>query len=122
MFMSPVNRKNPKGDNASAYKKKEKVMNRPEELSQPLDVLPDRLPDMVPTVIRRRLSLLGKPLTKTELQILRWASEGKTIWEMSKIRCTSEATVKFHLRNIYGKLDVNNRVQAMNEAARQGLC
>ncbi|AZE90411.1 response regulator transcription factor [Pseudomonas orientalis] len=88
-------------------------MSRPEEISHPLDI--------VPTAIRRRLSLLGKPLTRTELEILRWASEGKTIWEMSRIRCTSEATVKFHLRNIYGKLDVNNRVQAMNEATRQGL-
>jgi DNA-binding CsgD family transcriptional regulator len=56
------------------------------------------------------------------LEILRWASEGKTVWEISQIRATSEATVKFHLRNIYGKLDVNNRVQAMNEAARLGLC
>jgi DNA-binding CsgD family transcriptional regulator len=55
------------------------------------------------------------------LEILRWASEGKTVWEISQIRATSEATVKFHLRNIYGKLEVTNRVQAMNEAARQGL-
>jgi DNA-binding CsgD family transcriptional regulator len=113
MFMAPVNRKNPKDDSASAYKK-ERAMSRPEEMSHPLEI--------VPTAIRRRLSLLGKPLTRTELEILRWASEGKTIWEMSRIRCTSEATVKFHLRNIYGKLDVNNRVQAMNEATRQGLC
>ncbi|AUG09087.1 response regulator transcription factor [Pseudomonas sp. S09G 359] len=76
----------------------------------------------LPNTVRRRLSLSGKPLTPTELEILRWASEGKTVWEISQIRATSEATVKFHLRNIYGKLDVNNRVQAMNEAARLGLC
>ncbi|MDF3133987.1 response regulator transcription factor [Pseudomonas extremaustralis] len=79
-------------------------------------------PYSVPSAVRRRLSLSGKPLTPTELEILRWASEGKTVWEISRIRATSEATVKFHLRNIYGKLQVNNRVQAMNEAARQGLC
>ena len=89
-------------------------MSGPEEIFQPLEI--------VPTAIRRRLSLLGKPLTPAELEILRWASEGKTVWEISQIRATSEATVKFHLRNIYGKLDVTNRVQAMNEAARQGLC
>ncbi|KAB0569675.1 response regulator transcription factor [Pseudomonas sp. R11F] len=76
----------------------------------------------LPTAIRKRMSLSGKPLTPAELEILRWASEGKTVWEISQIRATSEATVKFHLRNIYGKLDVTNRVQAMNEAARQGLC
>ncbi len=79
-------------------------------------------PYSLANTVRRRLSLSGKPLTPTELEILRWASEGKTVWEISQIRATSEATVKFHLRNIYGKLDVNNRVQALNEAARQGLC
>ncbi|MGU9855257.1 response regulator transcription factor [Pseudomonas sp. LF245] len=78
-------------------------------------------PYTVPNAIRRRLSLAGKALTATELEILRWASNGKTVWEISQIRATSEATVKFHLRNIYGKLEVTNRVQAMNEAARQGL-
>ncbi len=79
-------------------------------------------PFNVPTDVRKRLALSGKPLTRTELEILRWASEGKTIWEISRIRETSQAAVKFHLRNIYGKLQVNNRVQAMNEAARLGLC
>lgn len=91
-------------------------MNGPEELEPPSnDPEASRL-------LRRRLSLSGKPLTASELEILRWASEGKTVWEISQIRATSEATVKFHLRNIYGKLQVSNRVQAMNEAARQGLC
>ena len=89
-------------------------MNGPEEPSQPSY--------FVPNAVRRRLSLSGKPLTPAELEILRWASEGKTVWEISQIRATSEATVKFHLRNIYGKLEVTNRVQAMNEATRQGLC
>ncbi|WP_411379017.1 response regulator transcription factor [Pseudomonas sp. MPB26] len=79
-------------------------------------------PYSLPNAVRRRLSLLGKPLTPAERVILRWASEGKTVWEISQIRATTEATVKFHLRNIYCKLDVTNRVQAMNEAARQGLC
>ena len=89
-------------------------MSGPEETYRPSVI--------VPTAIRKRRSLSGKPLTPTELEILRSASEGKTVWEISQIRATSEATVKFHLRNIYGKLDVTNRVQAKNEAARQGLC
>ena len=89
-------------------------MSGPEQTYSPLVI--------VPTAIRKRLSLSGKPLTPSELEILRWASEGKTVWEISQIRASSEATVKFHLRNIYGKLEVSNRVQAMNEAARQGIC
>ncbi|WP_050587876.1 helix-turn-helix domain-containing protein [Pseudomonas canadensis] len=67
-------------------------------------------PYSVPNAVRRRINLAGKSLTPTELEILRWASGGKTVWEISQIRATSEATVKFHLRNIYGKLEVNNRV------------
>ncbi|MEX5546591.1 helix-turn-helix transcriptional regulator [Pseudomonas pergaminensis] len=78
-------------------------------------------PYSVPNALRRRINLAGKPLTPAEREILRWASEGKTVWEISQIRATSEATVKFHLRNIYGKLQVSNRVQALNEAARMGL-
>ncbi|MGH8452486.1 response regulator transcription factor [Pseudomonas sp.] len=89
-------------------------MSGPVESCHPLVILP--------TAIRKRMSLSGKPLTPAELEILRWASEGKTVWEISQIRATSEATVKFHLRNIYGKLEVTNRVQAMNEAIRLGLC
>lgn len=69
-----------------------------------------------------QLALPDKPLTAKELEILRWATEGKTVWEISRIRCVSQATVKFHLRNIYCKLHVNNRVQAASEAIRRGLC
>lgn len=93
--------------------KRREAMSGPEESCPPSSTLP--------TVIRRRLTLSGKPLTPAELEILRWASEGKTVWEISQIRASSEATVKFHLRNIYGKLQVTNRVQAMNEAVRQRL-
>ncbi|MBN0975614.1 helix-turn-helix transcriptional regulator [Pseudomonas hygromyciniae] len=69
-----------------------------------------------------QLALPNKPLTAKELEILRWATQGKTVWEISRIRCVSQATVKFHLRNIYGKLHVNNRVQAVSEAIKRGLC
>ncbi|MGL5996532.1 MAG: response regulator transcription factor [Pseudomonas proteolytica] len=69
-----------------------------------------------------QLALPNKPLTAKELEILHWATEGKTVWEISRIRCVSQATVKFHLRNIYCKLRVNNRVQAVSEAIKRGLC
>lgn len=68
------------------------------------------------------LSLAGKPLSSKELEILRWAVQGKTVWEISRIRFVSPATVKFHLRNIYCKLQVCNRVQAVAEAVKRGLC
>ncbi|KAF1030335.1 MAG: HTH-type quorum sensing-dependent transcriptional regulator RpaR [Pseudomonas sp.] len=71
---------------------------------------------------KSRVQLSGQPLTPKEVEIFRWASEGKTVWEISKIRAVSQATVKFHLRNIYAKLQVTNRVQAVNEALKQRLC
>lgn len=57
-----------------------------------------------------------KGLTKREMEILQWAANGKTVWEISKLLTISEATVKFHLGNIYQKLDVVNRAQAISAA------
>ncbi len=62
-----------------------------------------------------------QPLTVRESEVLKWASEGKTVWETGMILSLSEGTVKFHLRNIYRKLDVTNRAQAIAAAAHQGL-
>ncbi|NWB85426.1 helix-turn-helix transcriptional regulator [Pseudomonas gingeri] len=69
---------------------------------------------------RCRLSK-SKTLSEKELEVLRWARAGKTVWEISVIRDVSEATVKFHLRNIYHKLGVSNRAHAVGEAVNRGL-
>ncbi|QJI36583.1 MULTISPECIES: response regulator transcription factor [unclassified Pseudomonas] len=95
-------------------------MNGPEPLEQPSTESDNRPADSSNTRAKKLLS--GKPLTPKEREVLRWATEGKTVWEISRIRSISQATVKFHLRNIYGKLQVTNRVQAVNEAVKQGLC
>ncbi|WP_347901400.1 helix-turn-helix transcriptional regulator [Pseudomonas purpurea] len=70
---------------------------------------------------RLRPDATGKPLSEKELEILRWAKAGKTVWEISVIKAISEATVKFHLSNIYTKLQVSNRAQAVGEAVNRGL-
>jgi len=61
------------------------------------------------------------PLTPRELAILECVAAGKAnkviAWELS----LSEDTVKAHLRNIYSKLDVNDRVQAVTTALRRGI-
>ena len=69
---------------------------------------------------RCRLSK-SKTLSEKELEVLRWARAGKTVWEISVIRDVSEATIKFHLRNIYHKLGVSNRAHAVGEAVNRGL-
>ena len=60
-------------------------------------------------------------LTSKEREVLHWVVEGKTSWEVGRILSMSERTVKFHLRNIYAKLNVANRAQAVTTASRLGL-
>jgi LuxR family quorum-sensing system transcriptional regulator SolR len=60
-------------------------------------------------------------LTAKEREVLQWIVGGKTSWEVGKILSVSERTVKFHLRNIYSKLDVANRAHAVTKASRLGL-
>ena len=63
----------------------------------------------------------AKGLTSREMETLKWAADGKTVWEISKLLSISEATVKFHLGNIYQKLNVVNRAQAVSTAFSAGL-
>jgi DNA-binding NarL/FixJ family response regulator len=60
-------------------------------------------------------------LTKREVEILRLASEGHSNAELARILWVTEQTVKFHLSNIYRKLDVANRTEASRWAQVHGL-
>jgi DNA-binding CsgD family transcriptional regulator len=55
-------------------------------------------------------------LTPREKEVLTWVSKGKGGWEVGEIVGISERTVKFHLQNIYKKLGVINRAQAVTRA------
>ncbi|MGD9896398.1 MAG: autoinducer binding domain-containing protein [Candidatus Methylacidiphilaceae bacterium] len=52
-------------------------------------------------------------LSLRELEVLRWMKEGKSNWEVSRILRLSEATVKFHVKNILSKLQASNRSHAV---------
>jgi DNA-binding NarL/FixJ family response regulator len=60
-------------------------------------------------------------LTKRELEILRLVAEGHSNAAMARMLWVTEQTVKFHLSNIYRKLDVANRTEAGRWAQRHGL-
>jgi DNA-binding NarL/FixJ family response regulator len=60
-------------------------------------------------------------LTKREAEILRLAAEGYSNSELAKMLWVTEPTVKFHLSNIYRKLNVANRTEASRWAQRHGL-
>ena len=60
-------------------------------------------------------------LTKRELEILRLVAEGHTNAQMARMLWVTEQTVKFHLSNIYRKLNVANRTEASRWAQRRGV-
>jgi DNA-binding NarL/FixJ family response regulator len=60
-------------------------------------------------------------LTRRELEILRLAAEGLSNAELAKMLWVTEQTVKFHLSNVYRKLDVANRTEASRWAQIHGL-
>ena len=60
------------------------------------------------------------PLTERQLEILRLAALELTSAQMAERLSLSEATIKYHLRQIFEHLQVSNREQALAAAARQG--
>jgi LuxR family maltose regulon positive regulatory protein len=60
-------------------------------------------------------------LTDREREILTFLASGVPNRDMAQRLFVSENTVKFHLKNIYSKLDVANRLQAVIAARQLGL-
>jgi DNA-binding NarL/FixJ family response regulator len=60
-------------------------------------------------------------LTHRESEILRLVAEGHTNAQMAGMLWVTEQTVKFHLSNVYRKLDVANRTEASRWAQLRGL-
>ena len=60
-------------------------------------------------------------LSERELEVLQRAADGLTNREIAERLFISEKTVKNHISNIFSKLNVNDRTQAILYALRQGL-
>jgi DNA-binding NarL/FixJ family response regulator len=61
------------------------------------------------------------PLSQRELEVLELVAAGSTNREAAARLFISEATIKSHLLNIYGKLGVSDRAAAVAEAYNRGL-
>lgn len=61
------------------------------------------------------------PLTSRELEVLQLVAAGSTNGEIARKLWVTEQTVKFHLSNVYRKLDVGNRTEASHYAHVNGL-
>jgi LuxR family maltose regulon positive regulatory protein len=64
---------------------------------------------------------LIEPLSERELEVLQLIAEGLTNQEIASRLFLALNTVKSHSRNIYGKLNVHSRTQAMARAQALGL-
>ena len=60
-------------------------------------------------------------MIQREIQLLHWMVEGHSNREIAKELFISENTVKYHIRNIFQKLEVQNRTEAVAYALREGL-
>lgn len=61
-------------------------------------------------------SAFAEPLSEREIEVLQRIAEGLTNREIADRLYLSLNTVKVHTSNIYSKLDVHNRTEAVNKA------
>lgn len=80
-----------------------------------------------PSVTRSLLTALSNPvatserLTEREMEILQMVSTGATNKSISKEIFLSTRTIEAHIHNIFQKLGVSSRTEAVTQAIRDGL-
>jgi len=67
------------------------------------------------------IAVKGSLLTPRELEVLQLVAAGFTNEEIARSLWVTEQTVKFHLSNLYRKIDVVNRTEASHYAHVNGL-
>mgnify|MGYP003452973614 CR=1 FL=1 len=64
---------------------------------------------------------MASPLSEREFEVLNLLSRGFSNAECAEILTVSANTIGTHVKNIYRKLEVNSRAEALFEASSQGL-
>jgi LuxR family maltose regulon positive regulatory protein len=62
-----------------------------------------------------------EPLSEREREVLQWLASGVSNREIGRRLYITESTVKRHVYNIFGKLNVRNRTQAALQARKLGI-
>ena len=77
---------------------------------------------VLPVVEARLKERASAPtLTSREIEVLQLISEGLRNKEVGATLGITEGTVQIHVKNIFGKLNVNDRTAAVQVAVRRGL-
>jgi DNA-binding CsgD family transcriptional regulator len=66
-------------------------------------------------------TFLAEPLSQREVEVLRLINSGLTNAQIAARMTVAPSTVKTHINNIYSKMGVQTRVQAVNKARALGL-
>ncbi|MCB9423416.1 MAG: hypothetical protein H6667_26710 [Ardenticatenaceae bacterium] len=86
-----------------------------DEILETLNKTTENITELLPPGKLHSLAAAAS-ITERELEVLQLVGDGLSNREISLRLCISPGTVKTHLANIYGKLEVHNRVQAVAEA------
>jgi DNA-binding NarL/FixJ family response regulator len=101
----------------------------PEEVARAIRAVHAGDTIMAPSIARRMLgtfeearrSDFAPPLTKRELEVIRSLAQGRSNREIAVELGIAEKTVRNHASNIYRKLHIFDRTQAVLYAIREGL-
>ncbi len=69
---------------------------------------------------RKKQEEFYEALTEREQEVLRLLAEGKTNKEIAEVLIISDRTVQTHLSNIFSKMGVSTRTEAVLESIRRG--
>jgi len=106
----------------------------PDKIHQGIQMIMTGGAPMSPTIAAKSLSLLRNPividasdqnddieLTKRQVDVLEQLSQGLNYQQIAENLFISPATVRKHIENIYEKLQVHNKIQAVQKARQQHI-
>ncbi len=115
---------------ASGYLLKDE---KPEKIVEAIEVIMEGGAPMSPSIAAKSLELLRNPkkfeektnedysLSKREVEVLEHISKGSEYTKIAEKLFISPKTVRKHIENIYKKLQVHNKMQAVQKAQKHNL-
>ena len=97
------------------------ALRSPRDSAEPLSAFLSRVPKESCVISRRQAKQGPVTLSPRQMEVLRWTALGKTTWETAIIMSCATATVNYHLKQIFKKLDVTSKTHAVARAIGKGL-